>query len=96
MDSVWKGSEYRLIIPRRGRRWASSGSLPGWQCCGGISGSFRVEWVACFSRIRRYLEVFGAKQAHLIDSGVSHHVQAFGAINGNTMHIYTPIIQLLH
>ncbi|MDX5387597.1 MAG: hypothetical protein LPK15_07365, partial [Alteromonadaceae bacterium] len=25
-----------------------SGSLPGWQLCRGISGSFRVEWVAGF------------------------------------------------
>jgi len=24
------------------------GSLPGWQLCRGISGSFRVEWVAGF------------------------------------------------
>ena len=26
----------------------ASGSLPGWQLCRGISGSFRVEWVAGF------------------------------------------------
>jgi len=29
-------------------RWVESGSLPGWQLCRGISGSFRVEWVAGF------------------------------------------------
>ena len=29
-------------------RWRISGYLPGWQLCRGISGSFRVEWVAGF------------------------------------------------
>jgi hypothetical protein len=29
-------------------RWVESVSLPGWQLCRGISGSFRVEWVAGF------------------------------------------------
>ncbi|UQG62770.1 hypothetical protein MIH18_22460 (plasmid) [Marinobacter sp. M3C] len=57
MDNLFAGiwsspdekTQSTVKLSRAGRfRWGESGSLPGWQRCRGISGSFRVEWVAGF------------------------------------------------
>ncbi|MCL1479556.1 MAG: hypothetical protein MH219_19525 [Marinobacter sp.] len=57
MDNLFAGigsspdekTQSTVKLSRAGRfRWGESGSLPGWQLCRGISGSFRVEWVAGF------------------------------------------------
>jgi len=57
MDNLFAGiwsspdekTQSTVKLSRAGRlRWGESGNLPGWQLCRGISGSFRVEWVAGF------------------------------------------------
>ncbi|EAZ99106.1 hypothetical protein MELB17_06009 [Marinobacter sp. ELB17] len=57
MDNLFAGiwsspdekTQSTVKLSRAGRfRWGESDSLPGWQLCRGISGSFRVEWVAGF------------------------------------------------
>ncbi|EAZ99849.1 hypothetical protein MELB17_12616 [Marinobacter sp. ELB17] len=76
MDNLFAGiwsspdekTQSTVKLSRAGRfRWGKPGNLPGWQLCRGISGSFRVEWVAGFvwnqwqpwsgiRRLREYLE----------------------------------------
>ena len=55
---------------KRALRPVLSGNLPGWQLCHGISGSFRVDWVAGFLRTQSCIERSKFASHHLAGAGL--------------------------
>jgi hypothetical protein len=95
MDNLFAGiwsspdekTQSTVKLSRAGRfRWGESGNLPGWQLCRGISGSFRVEWVAGFvwnqwqpwSGIRRKMAASNLSGRQSVETGFEENADVVG------------------